>query len=373
MVDQQGWSPTIVGGGGLSSDVSFAGLLRMRHAKAKVADLVLDLQNNPEPRRLQAALSQALGDPSLTLAFRASGSARGGSRCWIDAACWVDIDGRPTVPGRDERGELTAAHRMPIVRRDEIVAVLVCDPALATRRELLDAAVAAVGLAIDNTYLYASLQAQLVEVRAAKGKVAEAALDERRRIQRDLHDGAQQGLLTALTALDQARHALVSQQKVVATGNAAALLDFAHSQLDQAVSELRDLTHAIYPVMLVRHGLAAVVASITERAPLPVTWNVSHQRWEADVELVAYFVVCEGLANVYRHSQASSAHVTVRSDGWAGYVTVTDDGVGGAPTTAGGGLRTLHERVAALAGSLTVTSPPGGGTTLSVTLPLART
>src|SRR5262249_30430221 len=158
-----------------------------------------------------------------------------------DATGWVDIRGRPRTPGSDREGSV---HLAPIVRRGEELAVIACDPALSRQRPLLDSVVAAAGLAVDNAHLYASLQVQLKKVQASGQRLAQATIDERRRIQRDLHDGAQQQLLAVLMALDRARYGLVPDDD---PRLATVLTDIqkAHDQLELAVTGLRDLIQAI--------------------------------------------------------------------------------------------------------------------------------
>jgi signal transduction histidine kinase len=334
-----------------------AGLLRLRLDRGRVADLVVDLHANPDPARLRDALARTLGDPALKLAYRLP-----------DGGGWVDIAGRPTTPGGGRGG---GAHLVPVERRGAELAVLACDPVLARQRRLLDSVVAAAGLAVDNAHLHARLQAQLQEVQASRLRLAQAAFGERRRIQRDLHDGAQQRLLTVLMTLDRARaHLAGTGLGDPAPAAAAAFVQQAYDQLDTALGDLRDLTQAIYPATLVDQGLAAALEPLAERAPLPVELRIQPARWAREVETTAYFVVLEALANVYRHAHATSAAVLVAAHGGRLAVEVSDDGVGGAATSRGTGLRNLRDRVTALGGDLALDSPPGAGTRVLARLPV---
>ncbi len=202
-------------------------------------------------------------------------------------------------------------------------------------------------------------QARAEELAASRARIVSAAAEERRRIVRDLHDGAQQRLLQALLRIEDARRAAPSPA-----------LDAAAEETRRAVRELRDLASGIHPAVLTDHGLAAALEDLTADATLPVELDVAEDRHPADVEAAAYFVVAEALANVAKHAQATAVTVAAcREDGRL-VVTVSDDGRGGADPLGGSGLHGLADRVAALGGSLSVDSPPGGGTTIVASLPL---
>jgi signal transduction histidine kinase len=205
---------------------------------------------------------------------------------------------------------------------------------------------------------------RLREVRASRARVLEAADRERRRLVRDLHDGAQQRLVHTVITLKLARRRL-------GDGNepARALVDEALDQAQQATDELRELAHGILPAVLARGGLRAGVDSLVSRMPVPVSTDVPAVRFPAAAEATAYFLVAEALTNVAKHSQARQASVAiaVRDGGIA--VEVRDDGVGGA-VLGGSGLIGMEDRLAALEGKLTVDSPPGGGTVITASIPL---
>lgn len=196
------------------------------------------------------------------------------------------------------------------------------------------------------------------EVRAGRRRLLEAGLDQRRRIERDLHDGAQQRLLSAKLAL----------LTCPAGGDPAtvAALHDARRQLEAAIDELRDLARGIHPAVLTEHGLGAAVRGLALRAPLPVTVHDGlSSRVAPDIEAAAYFAACEALSNVVKHAGASTVSVHLGLSGDRLRIEVTDDGAGGAHPSGGSGLRGLAERVAAFDGSLVISSGPGGTAVLA--------
>jgi signal transduction histidine kinase len=202
------------------------------------------------------------------------------------------------------------------------------------------------------------------ELAASRARVVATADETRRRIERDLHDGAQQSLVHTLITLKLARRDLGD-----ADGPAIEFLDQALAHAERANAELRDLAHGILPATLSR-GLEAALETLVGRLHLPVSLNVTRERLPPDVEATAYFIVAEALTNTVKHSGASRARVSASVQDGALHVEVHDDGVGGASADAGTGLLGLQDRAAALNGALEVNSPPGGGTTITVTLPL---
>jgi signal transduction histidine kinase len=194
--------------------------------------------------------------------------------------------------------------------------------------------------------------------------LARAQAEERERIARDLHDGAQQRLVHTVLALKLA-------QKVLDAGEARALVDEALEEAQAAHAELRELARGVRPPVLSRGGLEAGVRALAERAPVPVNVDICVGRLPARVEAAAYFVVAEALTNVAKHAQAGAARVTADRAGGVLHVEVTDDGVGGADPN-GNGLAGLSDRVTALGGELEVTSARGGGTRIALVIPLPR-
>jgi len=326
------------------------GVLRVRLARIRVADLVMRLEATSEPADLRDALADALGDPSLEVCF------------WLpDRGGYVDSEGRGVPPPDPDRREVTL-----VARHGQPLAALVHDPSLAEQRPLVDAVVAAARLALENARLHAAHRAQLAEVRASRARIVAAADAERHRIQRDLHDGAQHKLLAISMLVGQARAELPESRR---TEYSTGLLDFAATELRHVIRELRELTEGIDPPALTEQGLATVVEALAERAPLPVAFDVPQRRWPEPVERTAYFVINEALANAYKHAAAGLATVRVAMAGETLVVEVADDGVGGADPARGTGLRGLRDRVSAIGGTLRLRSAPGAGTRIVAELP----
>ena len=327
------------------------GLLRSRLARASVADLVVRLQTAHDPEPIRTALARALGDPALEVGY------------WLPASgTFVDADGGvlEVPPAKPERAAT-------VVRgAEEPVAVLVHDAALAEEPELVDAVAATARLALENERLHTELRAQLDEVRASRARIVAAGDAERRRLERDLHDGAQQRLLALGLALQLARAELPE-----GTASADELLADAEQELQEALHELRELARGIHPAILTDGGLAPALRTLAERAPIPVSVHASERRLTPAVETASYFIVSEALANVVKHARASRAYVAVTADANHVVVEVEDDGVGGADVARGSGLRGLQDRVHALGGRLLVESKPGTGTTVRAELPCA--
>jgi signal transduction histidine kinase len=205
-------------------------------------------------------------------------------------------------------------------------------------------------------------------VAASRARIVGAADETRRRIERDLHDGAQQRLVHAVIVLKLALRALKK-----GGADADALVAEALQQAEQANAELRELAHGIVPAALTRGGLRAGVEGLVSRASLPVSLRISVGRLPADVEATAYFVISETLTNVVKHAGADLATVTAEAEGDVLRVEIRDDGVGGADPSRGSGLIGLSDRVEALGGTFGVDSPPGSGTTLLIEIPLTPT
>ena len=224
----------------------------------------------------------------------------------------------------------------------------------------------------DNTHLMRMLTADVEELRASRARVVAASDAERRRIERDLHDGVQQRLVSLLLNLKLGRRRAAGGHGEGAEATSRALLDAVQGELEQALAELRTLVSGILPPVLADRGLAAAVEEVSARAPVRVdVEEMPAERMPERVEVAAYFVVSEAIANVAKHAGASRAAVRVsRRDGRA-LIEVADDGAGGADPTAGSGLRGLDDRVAALDGRLEVESAPGMGTTIRAEIPCA--
>ena len=339
---------TAASGGGIA--IAFVvGLVRGRLARQSVADLVLELGTQEGRPELRDTVARTLGDPSLELLYPRPGGS------YLDASGQV----RHLPAG-------TARATTRIEAGGRTLAVLVHDPALREQPELTRSVVAAVRLAIENERLAAEVRAQLAEVRASRARIVAAADAERRRVERDLHDGAQQRLVTLALRLQIAR--TVAEP---AGAEAVEMLEGATRELEAAILELRELARGLHPSALDTDGLRGAITALAERAPLPVTLDVADERFDVDVETGAYFVVAEALTNVVRYARASCASVRVAASDGVLRVEIVDDGIGGADPAAGSGLRGLHDRVAALGGTLAVESSPGGGTTIRAVLPCA--
>jgi signal transduction histidine kinase len=214
------------------------------------------------------------------------------------------------------------------------------------------------------------LQRRVESLAESRSEVVDAADAERRRIERDLHDGAQQRLVSMAMNLGLARRMLKGLPVDEQAPRAMEVIEEAHREAQAAIVELRDLVRGLHPVVLEDRGLDAALSGIAARAPLPVRLTVElKQRASPAVEAVAYFVVSEALANIAKHAHASRAEVSVRQSGSRIVITVLDDGVGGADPEKGTGLSGLRQRAASVDGTLAVSSPQGGPTTLTVELP----
>jgi signal transduction histidine kinase len=336
---------------GLAPVAFLAGLLDARLARSSVGDLFVALRADLAPADLQDALSRALRDPSLTLAY------------WLpDFASWADVDGRALALPREDATSATTL----IDRDGEAVAALVHDPALRDEPELLDAVGAAAGIALENGRLHVELRARLEELRGSRSRVIEAGQRERQRLERNLHDGAQQRLVSLSLDLS------LLGKLVVADPDAKSRVDLARHEIALSLEELRDVARCIHPAVLTGHGLAVALESIAARAPLPVELVLHLDgRLAEPVEVAAYYVVSESLANVVKHAGASAARIELGRANGRLVVEVADDGVGGADAERGSGLRGLADRVEALGGRLRVWTPRGGGTRVEAEIPCA--
>jgi signal transduction histidine kinase len=335
---------------GLSPVVFLIGLLDVRLARSAVGDLMLELRPDLAAADLQNALARALRDPSVTLAY------------WLPGfKSYVDLDGRPVeVP--DRRGRATT-----LIDRDGThVAALLHDPALDDERDLLDAVTATAGIALENARLHAELKARLEELQGSRARVIAAGQRERQRLERNLHDGAQQRLIALSLELS------LLEQRLRDNPEAQARVDQARSEIARSLEELRDVASGIHPAVLSGHGLEVALESMVARAPVPVRLRVDLAgRLQEPHEVAAYYVVSESLANIGKHAQASAATVEVARRNGQVVVEVVDNGIGGADTERGTGLRGLADRVESLGGRLRVWTPVGGGTRVRADIPCA--
>jgi len=336
---------------GLAPFAFVTGLLHARLARSSVGDLVVELRADPAPADLRDALARALRDPSLTLAY------------WLpEYRSYAGPDGR-TVELPDSDGR----RAVRLIERDGVpVAALVHDPALRDERELLDAVTAAAGIAIEKSQLNVDLRARVEELRGSRARIVEAGQRERQRLERDLHDSAQHRLVALSLQLS------LLQEQLAGDRSAAAQLERARREIDTSLEELREIARGIHPAVVSGHGLAVALEQLAARAPVPVRVSVEIEgRLPEEVEVAAYYVISESLANIGKHAQAASAAVGVARGNGQVSVDVVDDGVGGADTEGGSGLRGLADRVEALGGRLRVWSPRGGGTRVQAEIPCA--
>jgi signal transduction histidine kinase len=330
-----------------------AGTLRARLARGNVGDLVLELDRTPPtPTSLRDALARTLSDPSLELLF------------WLpDRGAYVDVTGAVASLPIEPRRAVTQ-----LEDDGAPVAAIVHDPSLLEEPELIDSAAAAARLALENARLHAETRAQLQQVRESRRRIAAAADDERRRIERNLHDGAQNRLLALALALSNAHQHLATE---ATDPELEGLLAASVEELQGTVEELRALARGLHPTVLVEYGLAAAIETLTSRSALQVTGGICADRFPPEVEATAYFVVCEALTNTVKHARATRATVAATHEGDMLVVTVGDDGIGGAHASRGSGLEGIADRVEALGGRIDIDSPPGQGTQLTAQIPCA--
>jgi signal transduction histidine kinase len=336
---------------GLAPLAFLVGLAHTRLARSSVGELLVELRTDPAPADLRDGLRRALRDPSLTLAY------------WLpDFGSYVDLDGRAVeLPEPDSRRATTL-----IDRGGTRVAALLHDPALNDEPELLDAVTAAAGIALENGRLHAELRARLEELRGSRARIVDAGQTERKRLERNLHDGAQQRLIALSLELGLLEEGLRGDPP------ASRRLDRARKEIATSLEELRDVARGIHPAVVSGHGLEVALEQLTARGAVPVRLKVETEgRLPERLEVAAFYLVSESLANIGKHAKATSASVDVARVNGQVVIEVVDDGIGGADTERGSGLRGLADRVEALEGRLRIWSPKGGGTRLRAEIPCA--
>jgi signal transduction histidine kinase len=326
------------------------GLLRSRLARSGLADMFREI-GSLRGARLEAGLAKVLGDPALVLAYRVPGE-----------RSYMDGRGR-TVALPAARGDRAAA---PVERDGRELAMLVYDASLEDDPELVAAVAAAAAIALNDARLQAESEDRLAELRASRERIVAAGDAERRRLERNLHDGAQQRLVFVALQLRMIQRRIDTDPAL-----AKRLVTSAGEELSKSLEDLRELARGLHPSVL-NHGLKAALDSLASRSGVPTTVSFSTtERLPEPVELAAYFVACEALANVAKYAHATKASLRVsRRDGVA-VIEIADDGVGGADETAGTGLQGLADRVSALDGTLRILSPRGAGTVVTADLPCA--
>lgn len=241
--------------------------------------------------------------------------------------------------------------------------MLLHDPALLERRALLDGVLSAAALSIEIARLRVEVRLQLAEVHASRARIVEAGYEERRRLERDLHDGAQQRLVSLGLQLRRLQRSLPGEAKILRPA-----LDQVVDEVGSAISDLRQIAAGVRPARL-DDGLAAALQDLARNAPIDVAVDAPLERVAASIEAAAYFVACEALTNAVKHAAASRVELRATRENGTLLVTVADDGIGGAVARRGSGLAGLQDRIAAHGGTLQIVSPQGAGTRLEVALP----
>ena len=293
------------------------------------------LERSPD---LSVLLAEATGDPQVRVLFPDDGG-------------WVTPDGHVAVPGSD---------LVDVLRHGQVSARIEFDPARCDRA-VVEAVVQEAGAEIDNLGLRAELAKQVEQITESRARLAGAHLEERRRMERDLHDGAQQRILAIALQLRSAR---VNGGETVLRAE----VDRAITDLALTVQELRDLAGGLQPAALAGGGLRAATDELAGRIPIRMTLDVVDQRFPASVESAAWFVIAEAVSNAVKHAGVDEVEIRVSAGPSQLHVAVLDEGVGGADPR-GRGLQGLADRVAALGGTLSVGDRPGGGTRVEAVLP----
>jgi signal transduction histidine kinase len=327
------------------------GLLRTRMARSAIADLVVELGETPAPARLRDALANALGDPSLTVAY------------WAPAVdSYIGVDGAPTELPSEASGRAVTF----LERDGQPIAAILHDPVLLEDPGLVASVASAMRLSVENERLQAEVEAQLGEVRESRARIVAAGDAERKRVERDLHDGAQQRLVSLTLALRLAKLKLGDD----GDPEVRLSLDQASDEARSALAELRELARGIHPQILTEAGLGSAIESLADRSSVEVAVDLgTDRRFTPAVEAAAYFVVSEALANIAKYAGASRALVRTEWQNDELTIEIADDGVGGAEPGSGGGLRGLEDRLSAIDGRLEIVSPTGGGTRLLAHIP----
>lgn len=322
--------------------VILGSLLRSRLSQARVGDMMRTLDSVAAPVDVERHLRAALGHAEAKLLFRTEVSEG-----------YLGIDGRSI--------DVSALADLSITPLDDQV-FIAHDPEVDL--DLVTSAGVGAWLAIENARLQAELKAQLLEVQQSRRRLVRATDEARRRVERDLHDGAQQRLVTLSANLKRALERSSGDDP-----GADELLAAAAQEADVAIGELRELARGVHPAILTQAGVGPAVQSLVDRAPIPVTQAIEAERYPSEVEATAYFVITEALANSFKHSAAQHIEIEMRRRDHLLQVEVTDDGVGGADSE-GSGLKGLADRVSTLGGHMEVSSPHGEGTRITALLPL---
>ncbi|MDQ7907598.1 histidine kinase [Phytohabitans sp. ZYX-F-186] len=301
------------------------------------------------PRNLTGVLQAALADPSVRVVY------------YLPDGSLIDDDGHPAEPHRPDRlAQVVSVGGRRIALVDMPRTLAEAEP------RLVEAALSTAALPLENAALHARAATQLAEVQDSRRRIVDAGDAERRRIERDLHDGAQQRLVASIVRLRRLERRLAGHDP-----QTVAELDTTVNELRTCLAELRNLARGVLPPVLADEGLAVALRTVTARLPLPVDLDVTSARLPPTVEATVWFLVNEGLTNAIKHAQPGQLSASVHHHSGHVRVEVTDDGAGGATLAPGGGLQGLADRVAAIGGRFEIRSPPAAGTTLVAELPCA--
>jgi signal transduction histidine kinase len=337
------------------------GVLYARGLRSRVADLVIVARDKVDRALWESSLARMLHDSSLRVFW------------WDDhAGRYETSDGTPVEdlrgaarPARSRPGRST----LPIDSADGPIALIEHDVALSQDDRLLDAVSSALLLSVDNDRLRGRLEQTIQELRESRLRIVEEGYLARRRLERDLHDGSQQQLVSLAISLR------IATAKAEAAGNTEVTRDLerASAQLADALRELRELARGIHPTVLTDGDLRSALEELAQRAHVPVEVQVrTDGRLPSVIEETIYFCVSECLTNAAKHAEASACSVAIERTGDAVRVVVTDDGRGGARVEPGGGLEGVRDRAEAVGGRAQVTSPEGGGTRIELVIPLGE-
>jgi signal transduction histidine kinase len=322
-------------------------LLRGRWAEAVVTDLVVDLGQQTDTRTLQNELGRALGDRSLVLGY------------WLpEETRYVDDAGLPVELPEPGAGRAVT----PIAHDGKPVAVLIHDEAVLEDAALVEAVASAARMAVANARLQAEVRTRVLELAASRRRIVDAADAQRRRLERDLREGAERRLAVVASLLEQVRRE--------ANEPAAVQVAEVGDELRAARAELHDFAQGIHPAGLTDGGLGVALPELVSRAGMPVELTLSVGRVTPAVEAAVYFLCSEALTNGAKHAEATRMTIDVAESGGRLLVQIADDGVGGADPARGSGLRGLADRIEALDGRLSVESLPRQGTRLVAEIPI---
>jgi signal transduction histidine kinase len=333
----------------------FVGLLRWRLSVASALQtLGIRIRDGGDAETLRAMLAEAIGDPTLQLVYRVP--ARGG--------LWVDADGREVaLPGPG-----SGQHVTEIRDGDRRVAAMVHDEALRDQEDLIEAAAGYARITLDNRRLYAQVEKSLAEVRESRARIVASADRERRRIERDLHDGAQQRLVALRIKLELAEEELAADP-----GAGRERLHALGAEIDRALDEIRHLARGVYPPLLAGGGLADALRAAALSASIAATVSTDGiGRYPPEVESAVYFCCLEALQNAAKHGGAGTEVTVSLAEDDRLRFEVRDDGAGFDTGTArGAGLTNMRDRVTAVGGELNVASAPGRGAVVTGSVPIS--